>query len=161
MIKKLLIAGAVLFNCGWISAIDLPMVINITPDFGFVQSSGTYQILDISHTGTNCKYALNFKVFSNLDAKWGIQISAPSMVSTDGKDKLDVFLVNYKIYGGTMTAIPPQSSNVWLPVPLLPTTIYQSTEKEATFNFFVFVTPRTAQMQKIYTTKIKISLIQL
>jgi len=160
MIKNIFISVAIFLNCAIISAQDIPMNITITQDFGFSRSTGLFEIIDIAHSGTNCKYAISFNVFSNIE-KWGIQVSAPPMMSADGKDKIDATLFNYKIYGGSATAIPAQSSNTWLPVPAAPTTIYQSSETAASFRFFIFVTPRTAQMLKTYSTKVKIELIPL
>jgi hypothetical protein len=161
MIKNLFITIAIFLNCAIVTAQEIPMNITITPDFGFSISTGFAQTLEIAHSGTNCKYAVTFKVFSNLTGKWGLQVSAPALTSADGKDKIEANLFNYKVFGGTETAIPAQSSNVWLPVPTAPATIYQSLEPEATFTIFFFVTPRTAQMQKTYKTKATISLITL
>jgi hypothetical protein len=144
-----------------IKAQNIPMSIGIFPDIGFIRSTGLSETLDISHNGTNCKYAVSFDIYSNLVTRWGIRISAPPMVSGDGKDKLDGHLVNYKIYGGTETAVPAQDSNLWLPLPINPTIIYQSNEKKANFRFFVFVTPRTAQMYKTYSTRVLIELVSL
>lgn len=163
---KLLVVSMFLMSVKFAHAEDITMNLNIIPDFGLVRSTGVTETLDITHSGTNCKYSIAFKAYSKLDGPWGIKISATPMLSTDGKDQIASALVNYKIYGGSATAIPSQSSNIWLPLPTVPTLIYQSNDsekniQEVPFNIFIFVTPRTAQMQKIYQTRVTISLVTL
>ena len=139
---------------------DLELSVDIIPNYGFVQSDELDDTMKIEHKGTNCRYSKSLSVFSQ-GGKWGLLIWANPMVSGDGKDKLEQALVNYKIYGGNQIAIPDQNSNIWLPLPYTPTLIYQSTEGQTDFDFFIYVTPRTTQMQKTYKTEVTFRLVSL
>lgn len=166
MVQRLLLIAAVAFSFSFAHAAEIPMEVDILPDFGFVISTDLVTSMDIEHQGGNTKYTTTFKVYSNLEAPWGIAISAPPMLSTDGKDRIQNVLVNYKIYGGTGTTIPSQTSNVWNPLPVVDTVMYRCAVSELVvteipLRLSVFVTPRTTQTQKVYKTRVKVSLVRL
>ena len=163
MIKKLAMAVMMLASAITVRAIDIPMNVNIVPDFGFATSTGFSQTFNIVHQGNNCKYTYPLSIYSNLGTHWQIKISALPLVSGDGKVTLDSNLVNYKIFGGESIATPSQTSNVWLPLPVNPTSIYLSSDNEmiadeVNFTIVIFVTPKTIQMQKTFRTTVKIEI---
>ena len=166
MMKKLMMVTMLMVAGAAARADFIPMTLKIDPDFGFIGSTEAVQVMDIAHTGTNCKYLMTFRVFSNLGDRWGLEISAPQMVSADGKDKIDRNLFNYKIFGGVGASIPAQQTNGWEPLPTIPNVIYLSDDTELftgpiEFKIFVFVTPKTAQMQKTYRSRVTVRLVQL
>lgn len=128
MIKQLAMGILLLTSTVGAKAENVPMFVEILPDFGLSPDMSRFVFLPI--TGGNATSAsVGLNVSSNKGTSWSLQVSG-TQFETSGESTVFTIpreSVTYRVLGGQGTRIPEETS---AELPFEPTTIYTSSESE-------------------------------